>query len=64
MFNPKQPLWLPQGSVRAILALVLVTAVVALAFLGLITADRLVELAAVVVAFYFAGKQTQQPPSP
>jgi len=56
MFNPKQPLWLPQGSVRAILALGLVGSVVFLAVIGTVDATRVVELASIVAAFYFAGK--------
>ena len=30
MFDPKQPLWMPQGSVRALLALLVVLATVIL----------------------------------
>lgn len=51
MLNPKQPLWLPQGSVRALMAIALVAAVIA----GL--GDGPVEtLATAVVAFYFGTK--------
>lgn len=50
MLNPRQPLFLPPGSVRSIIALVLVAAVVA------VQPDKAAELASVVVAFYFASK--------
>lgn len=61
MLNPKQPLWLPQGSVRAILALVLVIAVVGLSFAALVDPEKLVELAVMVIAFYFGAKASQAP---
>jgi hypothetical protein len=48
--NPRQPLWLPAGSVRAIMALALVAAVVA------VDPSKAADMAAVVVAFYFASK--------
>lgn len=48
--NPKQPLWLPPGSIRAVMALLLVAAAV------VYDPAKAAELAAVVVAFYFASK--------
>lgn len=54
--NPRQPLWLPPGSVRAILALMLVTATIALAFLGLLDPGTMATLATAAVAFYFGQK--------
>jgi hypothetical protein len=51
MFNPRQPLWLPAGSVRAIMALGLVGAIIA----G-VGGDPVSTLAAAVVAFYFGQK--------
>jgi len=48
MFDPKQPLWLPPGSVRALLALSLVGALIAF------DPTKIGELAAVAVGFYFA----------
>lgn len=56
MRNANQPLWLPPGSVRAILALVLVLAVVALAFAGRIDAKEILPLASLVVGAYFVQK--------
>lgn len=56
MRNANQPLWLPPGSVRAILALVLVLAVVALAFAGRIDAKEVLPLASLVVGAYFVAK--------
>lgn len=59
--DPKQPLWMPQGSVRALLALVVVVAtvllVVALGLSGALEAKdavaSLVGLATLVLGFYF-----------
>lgn len=51
MFDPKQPLWLPAGSVRAIIALVLVGAVVLSA-----PADAIVRIGELVVTAYFVTK--------
>ena len=56
MRNANQPLWLPPGSVRAILALVLVLAVVALAFAGRIDAKEVLPLASLEVGAYFVQK--------
>lgn len=57
MFDPTQPLWLPKGSVRAILALALVTAVIA-GFGG----DVIQTLATAVIAFYFGAKVGSESP--
>lgn len=62
--DPKQPLWMPQGSVRALLALVVVVAtvllVVALALSGQLEAKEavaaLVGLATLVLGFYFVTR--------
>lgn len=52
----KPPLWLPVGSIRAILAIALVASVIVLAFLGRLEARELLTLAAVAVTFYFADR--------
>lgn len=59
MLNPRQPLWLPAGSVRAILALLLVLAVIAMGFMGRIDAKELLPLASLVVGAYFVNKASQ-----
>lgn len=51
MFNKNQPLWLPKGSGRLIMALALVAAVIAQ--LG---GDTVATLATAAVAFYFGVK--------
>lgn len=56
MFDPRQALGLPRGSIRAILALLLVVAVIAMAFLGRLDAKELLPLASVVVTAYFVQK--------
>jgi hypothetical protein len=58
--NRSQPLWMPRGSVRAILALALVAALIALVLSGQAIPDAFAPIVASVVAFYFAGK----PPVP
>jgi len=58
MFDPKQPLWMPQGSVRALLAFLLIVPV---AFISLksnvqLTGDQVIGLANVVLLAYFVNK--------
>lgn len=61
MFNPRAPLWLPYGSVRAILALVLVL-VTCVGFLtDRITGEAFLTLAAAAAAFYFGAKSPTNP---
>lgn len=62
MLNPKQPLWLPQGSVRALLAIILIVSTVILAVQGQIEARVIAELAGIVAAFYFAAKASEKNP--
>ena len=57
-----KPLGLPIGSVRAILAIALVGATIALAFLGRIDGKEIVTLAAVVVTFYFLTRDGKNAP--
>lgn len=57
MFNNFEPLWMPRGSVRALLAIGLVGSVAGGFFMGMIEAKDLVQLAGIAVAFYFAGRQ-------
>jgi hypothetical protein len=52
-----KPLGLPTGSVRAILAIALVAAVIGLAYLQRPDKD-VVTLAAVAVTFYFASRKS------
>ncbi len=56
MFNRNQPLWLPKGSGRLIMALMLIGAVIA----GT-GGDTVSTLATAVVAFYFGTKAKDQP---
>jgi hypothetical protein len=60
--NRSQPLWMPRGSVRAILALTLVFALIALVLAGQPIPEPFAPIVASVVAFYFAGKP-QVPPT-
>ena len=64
-----KPLGMPIGSVRALLALLLVGAVVIGYLYSVLTGssrptdDQMVNLALVALAFYFAGKGTEDKPS-
>ena len=60
--NHTQPLGLPPGSVRAILALTLVLAVVASFFLRGSVPETLSTMAGMVIGFYF-NKSTTPPPA-
>jgi len=62
MFNPKAPLWLPYGSVRALLALMLVTVTCFGFVTDRITGEAFMSVAAAVVAFYFGTKAAQAQP--
>ena len=53
MLDPTQAWWLPRGSIRALLAMVLVAAVIA-GFGG----DTVDKLAVMAVGFYFGSKVT------
>ena len=55
--NPKQPLFLPAGSVRAIIALLLVIVLCFMAVTKAITGEAFLTIASAVVAFYFGTKQ-------
>lgn len=57
MFDPKQPLWLPAGSVRATLALFVT--IVGFGYLVASGGDVL-PLITLVLGFYFGTKDTQK----
>ena len=63
MLNPDQPLGLPEGSVRALLALGLVGVACYLAIVGTVSADAFLTLAAMAAAFYFGKAAPATPPS-
>ena len=56
--NPKEPLWLPRGSVRAVLALLLVApiAIILLRSNIAFSADQAIGLASLILAAYFVQK--------
>ena len=59
-----EPLGLPRGSVRAVLAVLLVMAAICLAFAGHLEDNQAFSaLVVAVVTFYFAGRG-QTPPAP
>jgi hypothetical protein len=54
MFDKSQPLWLPRGSVRAIIALSIIAAVVVFA------PETMPDLAKIVVPAYFVAKAAER----
>lgn len=52
----EKPLWMPKGSVRAIIALMFSGSVAYLGVAGKIQADRMVEIVMMILAFYFGAK--------
>lgn len=62
--NRSQALWMPRGSVRAILALALVGALIVLVLTGQAVNEGFATIVASVVAFYFAGKNGESTPTP
>lgn len=58
MFDPKQPLWMPKGSVRAIIALLIIIPVTVLALTSniAINADQFVGLVTMIIGAYFVQK--------
>lgn len=59
-FDPQQPLWLPEGSVRAIIALFVVVVVVGYFALigGEVAIAALATVLGSVVTFYFQKRQS------
>jgi hypothetical protein len=53
--NSSEPLWLPPGSVRAILALILAVSCIVLALVG-VSAQWLNDAFLLVIGFYFGSK--------
>lgn len=56
MFDVKQPLWMPRGSVRAIIALLDTAGALAMIANGIAVPEWYTTQLATVIAFYFAGK--------
>ena len=60
MSDSKFPLWLPEGSVRAIIALSLLAAAIAASFIVDTVADKFLWPAAMAaVGFYFGSRGSQ-----
>ena len=53
---PKDPLWMPRGSVRALIAIIFSLTVAYLGIKGHIQPDRMVDIIMVILAFYFGSK--------
>jgi len=59
MFRDDKPLWLPEGSVRAILAITLTLSAIAASFVNVFPKEFLYPAALTVNAFYFASAPTR-----
>jgi len=62
MTDQRGPLWMPYGSVRAVLALALVGVTCAGFLIGKIPSDAFVPLVVAVTSFYFGTKAAQTQP--
>jgi hypothetical protein len=63
VFDKSQPLWLPKGSVRAILALVVVVAYVARFLGGTVEPVDFLPLVTLVIGYYFGQKAAAPSPA-
>lgn len=59
--NPNEPLGLPHGSVRAILALLIVLATIAYMFVRGTPSTEMMTLSAMVVTWYFVKRDGDEP---
>jgi len=57
--SEERPLWMPKGSVRGLIALMLVSTVLASAFMAVTIEQWVVELIIMVVAFYFGARSAE-----
>lgn len=59
--NPNQPLWMPKGSVRAIIALLVIAPITVVALRSNIafTGDQVIGIASLVLTAYFVQKAGQ-----
>jgi len=51
-----KPLYLPKGSVRAVIALAFTVTLCYLAMVGKIDSQRLIEIVMAIIGFYFGSK--------
>lgn len=56
LFQPDQPLWLPKGSVRALLVLIVTSAILYLILRGVPVPDKLWDLDTFLVGIYVGGR--------
>ena len=60
MFNKKFPLWLPEGSVRSILALGTIFGAIIMVFLGIDVPEWYALLTGIVIRDYFQTRQNAE----
>jgi hypothetical protein len=56
MVNCDKPLWMPKGSIRAIIALAIVGSSICGLLLGKLNVDEFLSVTAIIVAFYFTSR--------
>jgi hypothetical protein len=54
--NPDKPLFLPEGSVRAVMAIFLIIICATLLFQGMVVPEWLISTTSMTIAFYFGGR--------
>lgn len=59
-----EPLWMPKGSVRAILALATIGAAIAMVALGIDVPDWYALLTGIVIRDYFQTRKDAEPANP
>ena len=62
--NPENPLWLPEGSIRAGITIVLVTSVIVCAVLGREIPETLQNFTGIALAYYYATRQSRNNSDP
>jgi hypothetical protein len=65
MFNSKTPLWMPNGSVRALLALLIVVPVFVISLKSgvVLTGDQVIGLTSLILTAYFVQKAAAAKPN-
>jgi len=57
MSEESNPLWMPKGSIRAIIALGVVLSAVGMLATGKLDADTFIMITAVITGYYFVSKK-------
>jgi len=57
MTEETNPLWMPKGSIRAIIALGVVLSAVGMLAVGKLDADTFIMITAIITGYYFVSKK-------